>query len=227
MVKDGKEVVEFFRKEKNIQKLGIHGESLGGCIAIQIASLCGCDFLFVDRTFGSLSDTIYFRFGRFIYFLFKISKIPDIDSTTTYLKLNCYKLMTADVQDHIIKDLASLKSAVATLMIQKNTSKFRDYYKSQKWNSEYIFTQLEYKKFKNSLFNIIKFEKNNKPDEKSVNSTQVFKTQTKDDSDSNFIDKILDIFRKINACGVSLIEISKTKKNFLLKFQVWLMTLQI
>ena len=52
--KDGEAVVGFLRETLGVEKIGVHGESLGGCIATYLAWKCDLDFLFADRTFSSL-----------------------------------------------------------------------------------------------------------------------------------------------------------------------------
>jgi hypothetical protein len=39
-----------------VKYLGVHGESLGGMIAVHLAKAKKVDFLFADRTFSSLSE---------------------------------------------------------------------------------------------------------------------------------------------------------------------------
>jgi surfactin synthase thioesterase subunit len=62
-IDEGISVMEYVKSTYSYNKLGLHGESLGACVAIHIAQACGCDFLLADRTFSSLSDTILFNFG--------------------------------------------------------------------------------------------------------------------------------------------------------------------
>jgi hypothetical protein len=44
-------------------KIGIHGESLGGCVASYVAKKCEVDFVFSDRTFSSVLDIAHWGFG--------------------------------------------------------------------------------------------------------------------------------------------------------------------
>jgi len=39
-----------------VKQLGVHGESLGGMIAVHVAKTKNTDFLLADRTFSSLSE---------------------------------------------------------------------------------------------------------------------------------------------------------------------------
>jgi hypothetical protein len=48
----------------NFKKIGVHGQSLGGCVANHLASIKYLDFLCADRTFCSLSALLSFGFAR-------------------------------------------------------------------------------------------------------------------------------------------------------------------
>lgn len=73
IMKDGEKVYQYVRSNLVQGKLGVHGESLGGCAASYIARKCKVDFVFVDRTFASLVDVAYWTFGgRAVGILFKI-----------------------------------------------------------------------------------------------------------------------------------------------------------
>lgn len=46
------------------KKVGVHGLSMGGMVAAHIGSLGLVDFLFVDRSFSSLTDVPLYSMGR-------------------------------------------------------------------------------------------------------------------------------------------------------------------
>jgi fermentation-respiration switch protein FrsA (DUF1100 family) len=52
--------VDFIRGELKVKKLGVHGESLGGMVAVHLGKVRKIDFLFADRTFSSLSEVAHF-----------------------------------------------------------------------------------------------------------------------------------------------------------------------
>ena len=132
IIEDGQRIINFFRQKEEIEKLAIHGESIGGCIAIELASICKCDLLIADRTFGCLSDMIYFNVGIFAYYLFKLSRIPDHKLTGKFLKINCYKIIISDPNDKVINDISSLKAGVAFNFILKTEESLRRYYVTKK-----------------------------------------------------------------------------------------------
>ena len=59
--------MNYLRTQKSITKLGVHGESLGGCIAVYLAKECVLDFLIADRTFSSLPAVVFFNYGKLAY----------------------------------------------------------------------------------------------------------------------------------------------------------------
>lgn len=70
-MRDGEKVCQYVRSNLVQEKIGIHGESLGGMVASYIAKKCKVDFVFSDRTFASLADVAYWTFGgKFVKTLF-------------------------------------------------------------------------------------------------------------------------------------------------------------
>jgi hypothetical protein len=68
-----------------IGKIGVHGESLGGCVASYIAKKCNVDFVFIDRTFSSLTDVAYWTFGgKFMEVVFKIFTRWSVECWTNF-----------------------------------------------------------------------------------------------------------------------------------------------
>jgi hypothetical protein len=56
-MRDGEKVYQYVKSSLNITgKVGIHGESLGGCVASYVAKKNKLDFVFADRTFSGLLD---------------------------------------------------------------------------------------------------------------------------------------------------------------------------
>ena len=71
LMKDGLIITEYLREVRNVHKLGVHGESLGGWIAIYIANNSEVDFLFADRTFSNLETVAKYSFGSVASLLFR------------------------------------------------------------------------------------------------------------------------------------------------------------
>mmetsp|Transcript_28712 Transcript_28712/g.28387 ORF Transcript_28712/g.28387 Transcript_28712/m.28387 type:complete len:289 (-) Transcript_28712:341-1207(-) len=150
--KDGQIIVNYLRTTKNVPKLGVHGESLGGCIATYLARECALDFLFADRTFASLEDTSFFNFGKVAYWGLKVAQKADSDSAGDYLAADCYKILSSDPQDKMISDLASLKSGVSyrlTTGLQEKISSSLS--KSKNFKKSHILTEQEILNFSGSI----------------------------------------------------------------------------
>ena len=122
-LRNGEAIISYLRTAKNAKILGVHGESLGGCIATYLATKCSLNFLFADRTFSSLSEAALHNFGRVAYCGLKIAGAEDIDSARNYLEAKCYKVLSCDPADTMINDLASLKTGVARGLLFTGTSK--------------------------------------------------------------------------------------------------------
>lgn len=117
LLRDGGEIFKYLREQKGVKVIGIHGESLGGCISTYLADKFSADFLFADRTFSSLRNAAFFNFGKTAYCGFLASCQEDIDSASHYLSAKCYKVLSSDFNDSMINDLASLKSGVACSLL--------------------------------------------------------------------------------------------------------------
>ncbi len=65
-MRDGEKVYQYLKSSLVTGKIGIHGESLGGCIASYVAKKNKLDFVFSDRTFSALLDVAEHRFGGMI-----------------------------------------------------------------------------------------------------------------------------------------------------------------
>jgi hypothetical protein len=111
--KDGLIISEYLREVRNIDKLGVHGESLGGSIATYIANNARVDFLFADRTFSSLDKVAKFNFGGVAEFVFRIITRWNKTTVNDYLSAPCFKVVANDFDDTIVTDLASLKSGIS------------------------------------------------------------------------------------------------------------------
>ena len=157
--KDGVAVLNYLRKERRIGRLGVHGESLGGCIATYLAAHAQVDFLFADRTFASLGQVALYNFGKVAYYLLLATFNWRSDSTFDYLSAPCYKVISSDPRDAMINDLASLKSGVAVRMLETQGLECIEGIQPAKVNLSlysHILTSEESEKTLRSLMNIMK-----------------------------------------------------------------------
>ena len=104
--------MSYLRKERGCEKLGVHGESLGGMIAAHVGKTCYVDFLFADRTFSSLGAVAWYGVHKVGLYLIKHFKRWEYDSAADFLASPGYKVISADPNDAIINDMASLKTGV-------------------------------------------------------------------------------------------------------------------
>jgi len=100
-------------------KLGIHGESLGGCVASYIARKCKVEFVFIDRTFASLTDVAYYSFrGKMIEWILLLFTRWNEQCWQNFMEIkDCYKVIGCDPEDKIITDLASLKCGISRYIV--------------------------------------------------------------------------------------------------------------
>jgi alpha/beta superfamily hydrolase len=82
---DGEVLVRYLRKERGVKILGIHGESIGGFFATQLALRCNLDFLFCDRSFASINEICYYDFGIIASFLFSVIMRWKLESSMSFL----------------------------------------------------------------------------------------------------------------------------------------------
>mmetsp|Transcript_5508 Transcript_5508/g.5237 ORF Transcript_5508/g.5237 Transcript_5508/m.5237 type:complete len:173 (-) Transcript_5508:306-824(-) len=67
MYEDAEMIVEYLRNERGInQKIGAHGQSLGGPVAAYLGRNCNIDFLFVDRSFSEIDMVVETSYGKFL-----------------------------------------------------------------------------------------------------------------------------------------------------------------
>jgi len=71
------------KKNYSYKKIGVHGISLGGIPACDLASKNLVDFCFADRTFSSLEDVINnMKYGKHILRLYKMFVCTKSSSNT-------------------------------------------------------------------------------------------------------------------------------------------------
>jgi len=120
--RDSEYVLQHVQSNLVLGKVGVHGESLGGSIANFLAKKSELTFVFVDRTFSSLQHVAYWTFGGNI-----VVKLLNLftcgwrdNGLENFFEIlpSTYKLLGADPDDKIIRDLASLKCSVARKLVQ-------------------------------------------------------------------------------------------------------------
>ncbi|EGR34165.1 hypothetical protein IMG5_021850 [Ichthyophthirius multifiliis] len=113
LLKDCECIVDYLRIDLKQQKIGIHGQSIGGMIACYVAYSKKLDFLIADRTFSQISDIGQYRLGNKSKQLFRFLTNWDLQINTSYLNCSCYKVISFDIKDDIIPYQASLQNGVS------------------------------------------------------------------------------------------------------------------
>ena len=212
ITKSGETIISYLREIRNIKLIGVHGESLGGSIATYLANKCNLNFLFADRTFSSLSQAALYNFGKVAYFGFKIASSEDIDSVSNYLDTKCYKVISSDPKDLMINDLASLKAGVAWnliydklpnthILIEEHMAAF---YKSLKRIYELIVKLSKLSNFQREE----SFHKHSANYQPLSEDLELFE----DERFREALFKLKTLLTSIDAGGVSLLGVVKTKK---------------
>jgi hypothetical protein len=133
IMKDGEKVYQYVKSNLVTGKIGIHGESLGGCVAPYVAKKCQVDFLFSDRTFASVVDIAHWGFGgQVASLIFRFLTGWNEECWKNFNEVNmpngqenrafCYKLLGSDPEDNIVSDLASMKSALSKNIVVSRLS---------------------------------------------------------------------------------------------------------
>lgn len=97
------------------ERIGAHGESIGGMVACSIAKNNDLCFLFADRTFSSLTELVNSRIrlvNKTCFFC--ISRWNDC-CCEDFIEAGCYKVLSCDPKDEIIPEKSSLKAGVLAL----------------------------------------------------------------------------------------------------------------
>ncbi len=117
VVSDGEDVLRYLRSGRKYEKVVIHGESLGAAVAVKLAKSAGCNFLFSDRTFFSLTTLAELSVGKPLGRLMSWVTGWRMETAEDYIRLACPKVIGNDANDLMIHELASLRSGVARLSV--------------------------------------------------------------------------------------------------------------
>ena len=205
IVCDGEFILQYVREIKKSEKIGVHGQSLGGSVAVRLGK--SADFIFADRTFRGLSDVALFSYGKIAYYIYKFIGPSESNPVQDYLSATCYKLISCDCEDTMIPHLASLKAGISFSL------KFSSNIKGTK-----IFSMLEHYK-ENNCFNeivkdlLISLKKiKNKENQKINNDEEEGETPEVD---------IIGALCNLEIFGRSLYKVAK-KKQLQLELALWI-----
>lgn len=111
---DGLAIVEYLKNDRGLQRIAVHGESIGGLVATYLARHSPhVNVLIADRTFATLPALAERMIARWAGHAVEWVMRWETDNVQNYLDATCAKLLCSDPCDEIILDGASLKSGVA------------------------------------------------------------------------------------------------------------------
>ncbi|KAL7687753.1 putative alpha/beta hydrolase-1 [Plasmopara halstedii] len=111
---DGLAIVEYLKNERGLQRIAVHGESIGGLVATYLARHSPhVNVLIADRTFSTLPALAERMIARWAGNAVELIMRWETDNVQNYVHATCAKLLCSDPGDDIILDGASLKSGVA------------------------------------------------------------------------------------------------------------------
>ena len=114
---DGEDVMKYVRDKLKPRFLILHGESLGGAVAVHMAQKCGCNALFVDRTFSTMTEMAKETAGYVYAWIFRLITCWELDVTTEYLQAHCYKVVANDPHDKTIPAEACLTMGIVRAVV--------------------------------------------------------------------------------------------------------------
>ena len=117
LMMDGVKVAEYVFKVKNVPKLVVHGESMGGMVACHVAARQPVSLLFADRTFASIEQIAATYTPKARPILRALTQW-NTDVVTDYVSAKCFKMLSCDPHDNIIPEMASLKNGVAYRLVR-------------------------------------------------------------------------------------------------------------
>lgn len=111
IARDAEYVLAYVKDTLKSEKIGVHGQSLGGSIAVRLGR--SVDFVFADRTFRGLSDVALFSYGKVVYWIYRLLGPSETEPVKDYMAATCYKVISCDPDDSMIPNISSLKAGVA------------------------------------------------------------------------------------------------------------------
>lgn len=148
---DAESILKFVIKDLGLKgKLGCYGRSMGGTMASHIANHYSehIDFLFVDRSLGSLSKmaetVIAGTLNKSLYRCFSFGGW-EINSYLDFLEAKCFKMLTQDPYDDTVDMFAALNTQVARAACEENIgkSKYASLKIEKTYNALRLLTKIE------------------------------------------------------------------------------------
>ena len=210
---DGKKLVQYARDVKGFQKIILHGESLGGAIATNIAASTRVDLLIADRTFSNVFDVFASYAGALIAFIAVLVGPQNVDCRKNFLEFDSPKILTCDVNDEVIPLQASLKySLVEGFRSNFSAGAFEKFEQAirrlEQMKRKYVKVQVRANK--NLLSDNMNYI--------SLNSEELDITM------ENFFNGFISIAEKLDSAGHGLLEVIENPKMshaWLIALEVW------
>ncbi|CAD8108931.1 unnamed protein product [Paramecium sonneborni] len=147
-------IAQYFQNKYKIKTLGVHGYSLGGMIATEIAYKLNLSFLVADRTFSSLGQTasIMFNFSYMKLILYCLVNW-DYPNYLSYYNFKGPKIIIQDANDEMIPYQAQLQTSLVRLFFTNTTQAqlYSKFYQESKQYLDFFFQKILSKAQTNSL----------------------------------------------------------------------------
>eukprot|EP00927_Polykrikos_kofoidii_P030830 TRINITY_DN26534_c0_g2_i1.p1 TRINITY_DN26534_c0_g2~~TRINITY_DN26534_c0_g2_i1.p1 ORF type:complete len:953 (-),score=164.27 TRINITY_DN26534_c0_g2_i1:58-2916(-) len=114
------DAVVHYLKSRGVTNMGVHGRSIGGIPACHMARAHPdvIRLLVADRTMSTLADTARYSYGEWAAKGLGVS-FTRADNVTNFVEARCHKVMVCDPKDHMIPDLAALRTGVALRLLKR------------------------------------------------------------------------------------------------------------
>jgi hypothetical protein len=119
---DAMVVYNYLKSDLKVEKILVHGESIGGMAACYLAKHASIDLLIADRTFASLDAVAMRMMNKTIGYCLKYLGFWFTDSVADYLDAKTMKLIVQDVDDLIIHNTSSLKAGIAQRLLLQDSA---------------------------------------------------------------------------------------------------------
>lgn len=111
-------IIEYLKSYKSVESFGVYGYSIGGVAVAHALTLHNTDVKFViaERTFGKMTDVVNNLVGPYLTLLYKYIYDKYYDSSYSYYKGKCVKILTNSVDDEMINFPSSLLVGVSYIV---------------------------------------------------------------------------------------------------------------
>ena len=119
ILSDADELATRLKSLKGVEKLLVHGMSMGGGAACHLGNHSAVTAIFADRTFSSLESVVKEEFNllRPLFNFFTFYKWRN-ECSHKFVKSSKYKIVSCDPKDEMIPELSSLKNGISIEVVK-------------------------------------------------------------------------------------------------------------